>query len=134
MRKITLSVIVFFIFGISFLQVKDKQKSSGLPSSTPEGQGVSSDGIINFLDAVKESGLEFHSFMFLRHGKVITEGWWNPYRQDLEHTLYSTTKSFTSSAIGFAVSEGRLNVTDKVISFFLKIVETGKTSLITFIC
>jgi CubicO group peptidase (beta-lactamase class C family) len=56
--------------------------------------------------------------MFLRHGKVIAEGWWNPYRPDLKHILYSTSKTFTSTAVGFAVSEGRLTVDDKVISFF----------------
>jgi CubicO group peptidase (beta-lactamase class C family) len=32
--------------------------------------------------------------------------------------LYSLSKSFTSSAIGMAVDEGRLSVDDKVISFF----------------
>ena len=56
--------------------------------------------------------------MFLRHGKVIAEGWWNPYKPELRHTLYSTSKSFTATAIGFAVSEKRLTVNDKVISFF----------------
>lgn len=56
--------------------------------------------------------------MFLRNGKVIAEGWWDPYRADLKHTLYSTSKSFTSTAIGFAVAEGLLSVDDRVISFF----------------
>jgi CubicO group peptidase (beta-lactamase class C family) len=56
--------------------------------------------------------------MFLRHGKVIAEGWWDPYRPDLRHTLYSTSKSFTSTAVGLAVSEKFLTVSDKVISFF----------------
>jgi CubicO group peptidase (beta-lactamase class C family) len=56
--------------------------------------------------------------MFLRHGKVIAEGWWNPYKPELKHTLYSTSKSFTATAVGFAVSEKRLSVNDKVISFF----------------
>jgi hypothetical protein len=26
---------------------------------------------------------EFHSFMMLRHGNVIAEGWWAPYRAEL---------------------------------------------------
>ncbi len=56
--------------------------------------------------------------MFLRHGKVIAEGWWNPYKPELRHTLYSTSKSFTATAVGFAVSENRLSVNDKVVSFF----------------
>ena len=86
--------------------------------STPEAEGVSSEGILQFLEAAGKSKHEFHSFMFLRHGKVIAEGWWNPYRPDLKHTMYSVSKSFTATAIGFAVSENRLTVDDKVISFF----------------
>ncbi|WP_435354289.1 ChbG/HpnK family deacetylase [Emticicia sp. SJ17W-69] len=94
------------------------QKTTSLPRSTPEAEGVSSEGIIDFIDAVSKSKHELHSFMIVRHGKVIAESWWNPYRADLKHTLYSTSKSFTATAIGFAVSEKKLTVDDKVISFF----------------
>src|SRR5207253_214908 len=86
--------------------------------STPEKQGVSSQAIINFLDSAVSNKNEFHSFMFVRHGKVIAEGWWNPYRQELKHTLYSLSKSFTATAVGLAVKQHKLKVTDKVISFF----------------
>ena len=89
-----------------------------LPRSTPEAQGISSKGITDFLTAASASKNEFHSFMFLRHGQVIAEGWWSPYVADLKHPLYSISKSFTSTAVGLAVSEGRLSVDDKVVSFF----------------
>ncbi len=94
------------------------QKASTLPRSTPEAEGVSSGNIIDFLDAAAKSKTEFHSFMLLRHGKVIAEGWWNPYRAGLEHSLYSCSKSFTATAIGFAVQEKLLTLNDKVVSFF----------------
>jgi CubicO group peptidase (beta-lactamase class C family) len=96
----------------------DKQTTGVLPRSVPEAEGVSSEDILRFVDAVEKSKHELHSFMFLRHGKVIAEGWWDPYRADLKHTLYSTSKSFTSSAVGFAVTEKLLSVEDQVISFF----------------
>jgi len=89
-----------------------------MPRSTPEKEGVSSQAVIDFINAANKSTSEFHSFMILRHGKVISEGWWNPYDSNLVHSLYSVSKSFTSTAIGFAVSEGKLNVNDKVVSFF----------------
>lgn len=89
-----------------------------LPRSTPELEGIPSSAVISFLDAIEESKLELHSFMLLRHGKVTAEGWWNPYSADLKHSLFSLSKSFTSTAIGFAVSEGLLTVEDSVISFF----------------
>ena len=96
----------------------NSQKSSFLPHSTPEAEGVSSQGIIDFLDAANKSKTEFHSFMLLRHGKVIAEGWWNPYRADLRHSLYSCSKSFTATAVSFALNEKKLSLDDKVVSFF----------------
>lgn len=89
-----------------------------LPRSTPEAQGVSSEAIEQFLKAVKGSGQEFHSLMIVRHGHVIAEGWWYPYSNEHRQQLYSLSKSFTSTAIGFAVSEGLLTVEDPVIKFF----------------
>lgn len=94
------------------------QKPVVLPRSTPEAEGVSSEGILNFLEAAAKSNHEFHSFMVLRHGKVVAEGWWNPYRPDLKHTMYSCSKSFTATAIGFAVAEKKLTVEDRVVTFF----------------
>ncbi len=114
-RKSFTSAVLFFLFFV--LQV-NAQKVASLPRSTPEAEGVSSKKIMDFLDAVAKSKHEMHSFMILRHGKVIAEGWWNPYRPDLKHTLYSLSKSFTSTAVGFAVTEKHLNLTDKVVSFF----------------
>lgn len=89
-----------------------------LPRSTPEAEGISSESIYSFLNAISNSKHEFHSFMMVRHGKVVAEAWWAPYRPDLRHTLYSCSKSFTATAVGFAVTEGKIALTDKVVSFF----------------
>lgn len=89
-----------------------------LPRSTPEAQGVSAQGILDFLNAVEKEKFELHSLMVLRHGHVVAEGWWEPYGPDLVHTMYSMSKSFTSTAVGLAVAEGKLTVKDKVVSFF----------------
>ena len=89
-----------------------------LPRSTPEAQGVDSVNINAFLDAIAQSKHEFHSMMLVRHGQVVAEGWWAPYRAELKHTMYSMSKSFTSTAVGFAVNEGKLKTSDRVISFY----------------
>src|SRR6185436_19312744 len=83
-----------------------------------EAEGVSSDSILHFLDAIGNTNNEFHSFMMLRHGKVVAEGWWDPYKPTLKHMMYSVSKSFTATAVGFAVTEKRISVNDKVVSFF----------------
>jgi CubicO group peptidase (beta-lactamase class C family) len=89
-----------------------------LPRSTPEAQGVDSSAILAFLDAIAGSQHDFHSFMMVRRGHVIAEGWWTPYRAGANHMLYSLSKSFTSTAVGLAVSAGLFSVEDSVISFF----------------
>lgn len=108
-----LTTFLLFVFQL-FLSAQ----TASLPRSTPEAEGVSSEGILQFINAVESSKHELHSMMLLRHGKVVAEGWWNPYGPDLKHTLYSCSKSFTATAIGLAVSEKRLTVDDKVVSFF----------------
>ena len=85
---------------------------------TPESLGVSSQGLLDFLDAVAKSDLEFHSIMVSRHGHTLLEGWWHPFQKEYIHTLYSLSKSFTSTAIGMLRDDGKLSVEDKVISFF----------------
>ena len=85
---------------------------------TPESQGVSSQGLIDFFNAADKSGLEFHSIMINRNGKTILDAWWYPFQKEYIHTLYSLSKSFTSTAIGMLYDERKLSVDDKVISFF----------------
>ena len=59
-----------------------------------------------------------HSFMLLRHGHVVAEGWWSPYDAEAPHSLYSLSKSFTSTAVGLAIAEGKLSLDDEVLKFF----------------
>ena len=107
-------VVLFLISGCKNEQVV----TTSLPRSIPEKEGVSSQGIIDFVNAVSKSKNELHSLIFVRHGKVIAEGWWNPYKPELHHTLYSLSKSFTATAVGFAITEKKMSVNDKVDTFF----------------
>jgi CubicO group peptidase (beta-lactamase class C family) len=56
--------------------------------------------------------------MIIRHGKLISQGWWFPYNAETPHVMNSLSKSFTSTAIGIAIDEGYLSLNDQVISFF----------------
>ncbi len=89
-----------------------------LPRSAPEAQGVSSTALLKLVDTLDAKIDGMHSIMIVRHGKVILEGWWNPYAAGHNHVLYSLSKSFTSTAVGFAVAEGRLTIDDEVLKFF----------------
>lgn len=91
---------------------------SSLPRSTPEAQGVSSEAILEFVGAADEKIRAMHSFMLVRNGQVVAECWWKPEPAEKPHVLWSLSKSFTSTAVGFAVAEGKLKLDDKVIDFF----------------
>jgi len=91
---------------------------AALPRSTPEEQGVASAAIQKFVRQAERRSLELHSLMLLRHGHVIADGWWAPYASGNQQLVYSVSKSFTATAIGIAESEGRLDVTERVASFF----------------
>ena len=75
----------------------------------PEEAGVSSAGLLKYLDAVAASGLEHHSILVLRHGKLACKMNFAPYDEQTPHVLFSLSKSFTSAAAGFAVQEGILS-------------------------
>ena len=114
----TLKQFLFILVqSLSFVYASG-QNIENLTRSTPESQGVSSASIIDFINAIDTGHIEIHSFMFLRHGKVIAEGWWNPYGPGHKHILYSASKTFAATGIGLAISENRLSLSDKVISFF----------------
>lgn len=90
----------------------------GLPRSSPEAQGVSSASIRAFVEAADQQVNVMHSFMLVRHGHVIAEGWWKPERPQKPHVMWSLSKSFTSTAVGLAIDEGLLSVDDGVLQFF----------------
>lgn len=69
-----------------------------------------------FLDAL--AGVELHSLMVLRHGKVIAEGWWTPYCPGEIQLGYSLSKSVTSIALGCALDEGLFGLDDVVTDLF----------------
>lgn len=94
--------------------------AESLPRSTPESQGVSSKAILSFLQAADTNVNTMHSFMIVRHGQVIAEAWWKPEAADKPHILNSLSKSFTSTAVGLAIHEGKLSLNDPVLKFFPK--------------
>ncbi|WP_414662118.1 serine hydrolase domain-containing protein [Horticoccus sp. 23ND18S-11] len=89
-----------------------------LPRSTPEAQGISSTALLGFIATAEAKIQSLHSVMLVRHGQVVAEGWWAPYSAEERHQMFSLSKSFTSTAVGLAVAEGKLSVDDPVLGFF----------------
>ncbi|TDX02781.1 serine hydrolase [Kribbella sp. VKM Ac-2566] len=91
---------------------------SRLPRSTPEAQGLSTAALGSFVGALDAGQPEIQTVMLVRHGHVVLEEAWAPYRLEDRHLLFSVSKSFTSTGIGLAIDAGLLSLDDQVISFF----------------
>ena len=71
-----------------------------------------------FFDVARTACNELHALMVVKDGKVIYEKWDPSYGPDHLHVMWSASKTFTATAVGFAVQDGLLSVTDKVVDFF----------------
>lgn len=84
-------------------------------ANTPEEAGLSSRALLDFLDAAESAGIELHSVMVVKDGKLAANMHFAPHTQKTPHICYSMSKPFTSMAAGFAISEGLLSLDDRVV-------------------
>ena len=89
-----------------------------LPRCTPAQAGLDPRRIIAMIDEYEKKGLQIHSFMLVRHGQVLCEGYYAPYTPSQLQTVFSLSKTFTSAAVGIAEGEGRISLEEKVVDIF----------------
>ena len=87
--------------------------------STPESQGLESENIQFCFDSLmKINHGEIHGVVVMRHGKIVAELFPEPFKREFSHTLYSVSKTFVATAVGLAVDDNRLRISDRVMLFF----------------
>ncbi len=84
----------------------------------PEEVGIPSGCILNFVNRLKRQEVPMHSFLLMRHDKLIAEGYYAPCKADTLHRMFSISKSFTSIAIGLLADEGKLSLDDPIVKYF----------------
>lgn len=89
-----------------------------LPRSTPESQGVPSAAILAMLRRWEASDCEPHSVVIVRHGHVVAQGRWAPYRPEHRQLLYSVSKTFLAIAAALAEDEGLLGRSERLVDVF----------------
>ena len=75
----------------------------------------------SYVKAIDETGMNIHSVMIVKKGKVVFEKWMGEGEKNTPHVLHSVSKTFTATAVGMAVDQGLLTLEDKVVDFSLKI-------------
>ncbi|WP_034639298.1 serine hydrolase domain-containing protein [Chitinilyticum aquatile] len=88
--------------------------ASPLPRATPESAGLDSAKLSSMLDYLRTQGFETESVLLARHGKLVLDAYYAPFRPGMPHQVNSVAKSVTATLVGQAISDGRLNLTDTV--------------------
>lgn len=102
-----------------------------LERSTCRENGINPKAVYDFVRSCEKKNIGLDSFMLLKNGKVVSEGYYAPYTKDTTHVLYSMSKSFTATALGFAISEGKISLTDSVSDFFPEYDKKGRSRAVT---
>lgn len=125
MRTSIKRVLLVFLFAVVVLPLtaQHKHKSNSKVSANmslprAESSATIDKAVDDFLAATKAAKQEIHSIMVVQNGEVIAERWLNGGAPDKPHVLNSVSKTFTATAVGFAITEGRFSLSDKVIDFF----------------
>jgi CubicO group peptidase (beta-lactamase class C family) len=86
-----------------------------VPRSSPSAQGVDPAGVAALVDALDgDERLEPHGLIVQRHGVRVVEAAWAPHAIDRSRLVYSLSKTFTGTALGLQLGEGRLSLDDLV--------------------
>ncbi len=93
--------------------------TQGWESSPPAAQGVDGALLDAALEEARQNHLALNAMVVVRHGVIVKEAYFAPYRQETTHELYSCTKSFISALTGIAIERRNLHgVSDPVMGFF----------------
>jgi CubicO group peptidase (beta-lactamase class C family) len=90
--------------------------TSGWRTAVPEEHGVDSAIIASMVEEFK--GHNLHSFVLIRDGYLLAEGYNQATTADNRQPMYSVTKSVTSSITGMLIAEGLLTGVDQKLKEF----------------
>jgi CubicO group peptidase (beta-lactamase class C family) len=79
-------------------------------TSTPEEQGMSSGALADLIDTVGARMQD--SLIIERHGRIVAEAYYAPYRPGIPHDLRSVTKSVVGTLTAIEIREGLLDNAD----------------------
>jgi CubicO group peptidase (beta-lactamase class C family) len=116
MRKTILTVMVLMALVACTNQTKQTSEIIDLPrAETPDSVKAAMEG---FFEQAEADSMDIHSVMIVKNGSVIYSKWQSQGADSLPHVLHSVSKTFTATAVGLAIADGKMALTDKVIDYF----------------
>ena len=96
--------------------VKQTAEIIDLPRvETPDSVAKAMEG---FFQSAADDSMDIHSVMIVKDGNVIYSHWQSEGVDSVPHVLHSVSKTFTATAVGLAIADGKMALTDKVIDYF----------------
>jgi len=116
MRKILWAAVVLMALTACKNSVKETAEITDLPRvETPENVAKAMEG---FFQAAADDSMDIHSVMIVKDGSVIYSHWQSEGVDSVPHVLHSVSKTFTATAVGLAIADGKMALTDKIVDFF----------------
>jgi CubicO group peptidase (beta-lactamase class C family) len=85
--------------------------------ATPEELGMDSQALATLVEY--GSNVQMDSLIVVRHGKVVAEAYYAPFKAGMKHRINSATKGVVAALAGIAAGQGVLGSTDApVLNFF----------------
>jgi len=106
MKKLIASLGLVVVFFACSGSQGDRWPTDGWVTSTPEEEGMDSKLLVEMLGEIAREDLPVHSVVVVRHGRVVLDAYFEPYRVQDRHIIYSATKSITAMLIGVAIADG----------------------------
>ena len=96
----------------------DYWPTDGWRTVTPEEQGLDSAALAEHLRLLRDEGAAIDSLLIIRDGDIVVDAYFAPYDGTFPHDVASVTKSFTTTLIGIAAAQGKLDLDAPVLSYF----------------
>jgi CubicO group peptidase (beta-lactamase class C family) len=115
-RKFVWFALVLMALTSFMNSVKAQTEIIDLPRvGTPERVETAMKG---FFAQAADKSMDIHSVMIVRNGNVIYSHWQSAGAENVPHVLHSVSKTFTATAVGLAIADGKMALTDKVVDYF----------------
>ena len=117
MKKVMIfGALVALLAVIGCNEKKETAEIIDLPrAETPDSVAKAMEG---FFQAAADDSMDIHSVMIVKDGSVIYSHWQSEGVDSVPHVLHSVSKTFTATAVGLAIADGKMALTDKVIDYF----------------
>jgi CubicO group peptidase (beta-lactamase class C family) len=81
-------------------------------------EGVRLGRLADHLLKLREDRVAIDSLLGIRNGRIVLDAYFDPYDGTFPHDMASVTKSITTTLIGIAAAQGKIDLDAPMLSYF----------------